>query len=117
LGLVEDSNSDESSKKSVTFEETLGVFLFKGQKLTGSLSDLGEDELDSPDFSLVSETELSNQFQLGVKSFLLERSFWFTEGLSILTEVSAIFRNVSRVALQVRKGILGPSSLCFERLI
>jgi len=74
LVFGEDTNSDKSSKKGVTFEKSLGVFLVEGEESTGDLSDLGDGQLDAPDFSLVSETELTNEFQLLVESGLLVTS-------------------------------------------
>merc|ERR1719219_2513388 len=52
------------------------VCVFKGQQVSGGFSDLGQQHLDSPDFFFVFEAELSDEFQLGVESFLLEGSFW-----------------------------------------
>jgi hypothetical protein len=74
--FIEDTNSHQSSEKGVTFEEPLWVFVFKGQQVSGGFSDLGQQHLDSPDFFFVFEAELSDEFQLGVESFLLEGSFW-----------------------------------------
>ena len=74
LVFGENTNSNKSSKKCVTFEKSLGVFLIEGEESTGDLSDLGDGQLDSPDFSLVSETELTNEFQLLVESGLLVTS-------------------------------------------
>ena len=76
MTFIEDTNSDQSSEKGVTFEEPLWVFVFKGQQVSGGFSDLGQQHLDSPDFFFVLEAELSDEFQLGVESFLLEGSFW-----------------------------------------
>ena len=74
LVFSQDTNSDKSAKKCVTFEKSLGVLLVEGEEGTGDLSDLGDGQLDSPDFSLVSETELTDEFQLLVESGLLVTS-------------------------------------------
>jgi len=53
FGFVEETKSETSSHEGFTFEESSGVLFVKGQKFSGSLSHLGKNELDSPDFSLV----------------------------------------------------------------
>lgn len=58
----------------LTFEQPLGVLLFKSEQLTGSLTDPGECVLYPPDLALVAETILSNDFQLLVETRLLERT-------------------------------------------
>ena len=82
-GLIEDTDTNKTTDQGVTFEESLGVLLVKGEQLTadilvfsihqahcrcipGSTTNLGEGELDSPDLTLVAETIFSNELQLGV---------------------------------------------------
>ena len=55
LVFWEDTNSDQSTEKSVTFEQSLWVFFFKSKKGTGNFSDLGDGQFDSPDFTLVTK--------------------------------------------------------------
>lgn len=38
-----------------TFEKTAGVLLVKGKEGTGDLTDTGNSQLDTPDFTLVTE--------------------------------------------------------------
>lgn len=71
LGLVEDADTDETTEEGIAFEQTLGLFLVESQQLTGSLSDLGQGVLDSPDFALVTEAELADELQLLVETLLL----------------------------------------------
>jgi hypothetical protein len=61
-----------SVQKGSTFEESSGVFLLKSQQLTGSLSELGEQQVNSPDLSLVFEAVLPHKMQLMVDSLLFE---------------------------------------------
>lgn len=61
--LSQNSDTDKTTEKGISFEETLGVLGFESEKLTSSLTDLGQSVLDAPYFSLVLETELSDQFQ------------------------------------------------------
>ena len=42
-------------KLSFTFEKTTGVLLVKSKKGTGDLTDTGDGQLDSPDFTLVTK--------------------------------------------------------------
>lgn len=46
-----------------TLEESLGVFGFELEKLTGSATNLGEDEGDTPDLALVAETVLAGELR------------------------------------------------------
>ena len=63
-----------SVEESGAFEQPSGVFLLEGEQFTGCLSELGEQEVHSPDFSLALESVLADQLQLGVDSLLLEGS-------------------------------------------
>merc|ERR1719333_1727451 len=74
LALVQDTDSDQTSKECVSLEQSLGILLLKSQQSSGSRPDLGQAVLDSPDFTLVSQTIFSNEFQLLVKTGFLERS-------------------------------------------
>ena len=74
------SVSVHSSQKGGTFEESSGVLLLQSEKFSGSLSELGEGEMTSPDFSFIFETVLTNQLKLMVDSFLFEWSSWSIEG-------------------------------------
>lgn len=55
-----------------SFEESSGVTFLEGEQLTGSLAEAGQDEMDSPDFTLVLEAILADQLQLVVDALLLE---------------------------------------------
>merc|ERR550532_2689841 len=59
LAFIEYSNTYKTTQKSVTLEETLRVLL-------------GQGELDPPYFTLVSQTILSDEFQLLVQTLLLK---------------------------------------------
>ena len=83
-GLIEHTKTDQTTNEGIAFEETLGVLLVEGEELTGnncqygllcerddknipgSTTDLGEGELDTPDLTLVAETVLADDLQLGV---------------------------------------------------
>ncbi len=91
-GFVQDTDSDESSNERIAFEETLGILLVEGQELTsicqhflhgisvrwvcipGSTSNLGQSKLDTPDFSLVSQTIFADDLEFGVAVEALERT-------------------------------------------
>ena len=72
-----------SVEESSTFEKSSGVFFFKGEQLTGSLSEVGEEEMNSPDLTFALEAVLSDELQFAVDSFLLERSSRSFEGCRI----------------------------------
>ena len=100
LVFWEDTNSDQSTEKSVTFKQSLWVFFFKSKKGTGNFSDLGDGQFDSPDFTLVTkitvlenckdygflnlpETEFTDQFQFLVKTCLFVASWWGDKSLGL----------------------------------
>jgi len=84
-GLVEHTDTDQTTNEGVAFEETLRVLLVEREQLTvGRMSvlvnhnvlqirdlpsgttDLGEGEHDTPHLTLVAETIFANDLQLGV---------------------------------------------------
>ena len=62
------------------FEKSSGVFFFESEQLTGSLSELGEEEMDSPDLTLVLEAVLADQLQFVIDTFLFEGTTRSLEG-------------------------------------
>jgi hypothetical protein len=82
-GLVENTDTDKSSNQGIAFEETLGVLLVECKKLTGSTTDLGQSQTDSPDLTLVAQAILSDELQLRVKTGGLEGAARDTRGLRI----------------------------------
>jgi hypothetical protein len=53
--FVEHTDSHKSADDGVTLEETLGIFGVKLEKFSGSTTDFGEGEGDTPDFALVAK--------------------------------------------------------------
>jgi len=80
LLVAEEAVSVHSVEEGSSFEESSGVFFLESEELTSSLSKLGEEEMDSPDLTLVLETVLSDELQFVVDSLLLERSSRSLEG-------------------------------------
>jgi len=72
-GLVEDTDTDETANEGVTLEKALGVLLVESEQRTGSTTDLGQSQLDSPDLALVAETILADELQLSVPNPTLTR--------------------------------------------
>ena len=66
--LVQHTDSDQSSDQSVSLKQSLRVLFLQFEQFSGRSSDLGEDQRDSPDFPLVSESKLSRELQFGVES-------------------------------------------------
>ena len=54
LGLVQDTDADQTANEGVSLEKTLGALVLKGQELTGSLADLGKGERDTVDLIIIS---------------------------------------------------------------
>lgn len=69
-----------SVEEGSTFEQSSGVFFLKGKKLSGCFSESGEEEMDSPDFSLVLKAVFADQLKFVIDSFLLEGSSGSIEG-------------------------------------
>jgi hypothetical protein len=74
LFLSEHTVSLQAADERGSLKHSLGVLDVKGQKHTGSLSDLGQKVLHAPDFTLTTETIFTAELELLVKTFLLERS-------------------------------------------
>lgn len=72
--IAEETVAVHSVEEGSAFEESTGVFLFKGEEFSGCFSELGEEEVNSPDLTLVLEAVLADQLQFVIDSFLLEGS-------------------------------------------
>ena len=73
LSLVglEETELDDSADKGITLEGSSGIIFLEGEELSGGLSELGENELDSPDFSLVLEAVSANNIELAEQPVLI----------------------------------------------
>merc|ERR1712189_88403 len=76
LILGEDTDAHKTTEKGITLEKTLWVLVLQGEKGTGNFTDLGDGQLDAPDFTLVAETEFADQLQLLVETGLLVATGW-----------------------------------------
>lgn len=70
-GLVEDTNTDQTTDQGITLERTTGILLVQGQELTGSLTDASQGIGNTVDFTLVTETKLTAELHLMVKTSLI----------------------------------------------
>lgn len=59
--LIEHTDTHKTANEGITLEKTLGVFIVELQQLTGSTTDFGEDEGDTPDLALVAQTVLAGE--------------------------------------------------------
>jgi hypothetical protein len=80
-GLIEHTNADKTTDKSVTLEKTTGILLIELKELTSSTTDLGEGVTDTPDFTLVLETKLTNELKFGVNTLGFEGTLGNLGGL------------------------------------
>jgi hypothetical protein len=80
-GLIEHTNADKTTNESITLEKTTGILLIELKKLTSSTTDLGEGVTDTPDLTLVLETELANELKFGVDTLRFERTLGNLGGL------------------------------------
>ena len=74
--LVHESELKHSVQKSITLEYSSWIFWAKGQKISCGLSNSGNSQLDSPNFTLTLETVFTAYLDFTLDSFLLEWSFW-----------------------------------------
>ena len=84
LVLLEEAELDDSPDESISLEGSSGVVLVEGKKSSGGLSELGEGELDSPHFSLVSESVCSDDSQLVHESVSIEGFPWSLRSFPII---------------------------------
>ena len=91
LSLLKETKLDHSLDNGFTFEDSSGISGVEGKELSGSLSDLGENVLGLEDFSLGLETVGSDDLELFVESFFLERSGRLSEVASIYNTKRSVF--------------------------
>ena len=71
------------SQKSLTLKDTARVLLIQGKKFPGSITDTAQSILNPPQLPLAPKPVLSNKLQLSIQTFLLIRTSWLLESLSI----------------------------------
>ncbi len=59
--LVEHTDTDETTDKGVSFKETFWVLVVELEQFTGSTTNLGQDQRDTPDLTLVAETIFTSE--------------------------------------------------------
>ena len=59
--LVEHTNTDESTNEGVTLEQPLGILVIELEQLTSSTTNLGQDETNAPNLTLVAEAVLAGE--------------------------------------------------------
>ena len=62
-GLVEHTDADETTDEGVTLEKALGILVIELEQLTGSTTDLGQDETNAPDLALVAKAVLASELK------------------------------------------------------
>lgn len=83
LGLVEDTDANETTDQGVTLEETTGVLGVKGEEVTGSTTDVGQGVGHTPDLALVTETKLTDELELLIDALGLEGATGHLVGLGV----------------------------------
>lgn len=86
--VVEHTDADETTDERVALEETLGVLVVELEELTSRTTDLGQGELNAPDLTLVAETVLAGELELGVETRGLVRALGDLVGLRLLAALS-----------------------------
>mmetsp|Transcript_2722 Transcript_2722/g.4622 ORF Transcript_2722/g.4622 Transcript_2722/m.4622 type:complete len:219 (+) Transcript_2722:222-878(+) len=80
----EQAELDDSSNESVSLEDSSGVVNLEGEEISGSLSELCEGELDSPDLSLVLKSVSADDLELVHESVLIEGLSRGLEGFTVV---------------------------------
>jgi len=88
LVISEEPVTAHTTKKSSSLENTLRVLGVKGEEDTSSLTKLRKCELHTPDLTLTPKSVLSDKLELGVKTFLLERTTRSLISFAVVTEHS-----------------------------
>ena len=83
LALVEKAVPVHLPEERLSFEDPLGILLVERQKISSRVTDAAQGVLDSPELTLVAETVLADELQLGVETLLLERTSRALEGFPI----------------------------------
>ncbi len=72
--LVQQTELEHLSQQGSAFEESALVLGIESEEFSGSLSEAGQHQLDSPHFSLVFQAELTADLNFLIVAFLLEGS-------------------------------------------
>lgn len=76
---------EDAPDKGVALKKTLGVLVVELEQLTGSTTDLGEGQGDSPDLALVAQAVLAGELELSIKTGSLERTSGDLVGLGLFS--------------------------------
>ena len=88
LRFVEETETDHTADEGITFKLSSWIVLIHGEQDTGGLSELGEDELGSPDLFFASESVVTDQLEIVDKLLLLEGSSGVLGDLGIIRVLS-----------------------------
>lgn len=69
-----------SVEEGSSFEQSSRILFFKSKQLSGCFSEFGEEEVHSPDLSLILQPVFADKLKLVVDSFLFERPSGGLEG-------------------------------------
>ncbi|MFS8018190.1 hypothetical protein Hanom_Chr15g01389221 [Helianthus anomalus] len=83
LALIKQTISVHSPHKGFTLKDPTRVLLLKGQKHSCSITDTAQGILHPPELTLASKTVFTDKLQLSVQTFLLVRTAWLLECLTI----------------------------------
>jgi hypothetical protein len=89
LFVAEQTITMHSVEEGCSFEQSTWIFLLESKQLSGSFSEVGEEQVHSPDFTLVLETVLSDKLKFMVNSLLLEGTTRSVEGGRMISVVFA----------------------------
>ena len=83
LTLTKETIAVHAAEECLTLKDTARVLLIQGEQLPGCISDTAQGILHTPQLTLAPQAILTNQLQLSIKTFLLIRTPWLLECLTI----------------------------------
>jgi hypothetical protein len=86
---TQQTQSLAAAQNGASLKDPLGILLIERQQLTSALTELGEHARDTENLTLVAQTVLSAQLQLGVETLLLEGTTGTTVSCSVVSVVLA----------------------------
>ena len=83
LLLSKDTDALEATEKGSSLEDATGIVGIQSEQSTGNLASLGKDKMDTPQLSLVLQTELSDEAELVLETLLLIRATGSLSGTAV----------------------------------
>ena len=101
LTLTKETIAVHAAEKRLTLKDTARILLIQGEQLPGCISDTAQGILHTPQLTLAPQAILTNQLQLSIKTFLLIRTPWLLESLTICTSHTIICYTLGKITFRI----------------